>query len=180
MLKCTLRITVLLLACIVAALAKPVWAQAASDAEVKVAFLLNFARFTSWPESVDFTNGLIICAVGESPLGGYLQALNGREVQGHRITVNKIDSLAIGSNDCHIVFIAEEQKAELGLIQNWQNGTAVLTVSDIVQDVAGSNVMILMKQRGGRIRFDVNLVRVREVGLKLNAQLLELADKVSQ
>lgn len=40
--------------------------------------------------------------------------------------------------------------------------------------------MIVLKQRGGRIRFDVNLAAARRAGLNLNSQMLKLADEVRQ
>lgn len=80
---------------------------------------------------------------------------------------------------CHILFIPAEEAERVDGVLRAVALAPVLTVSDS-PDFARSGGMIGLKQRGGRIRFDINLGAARRAGLNLSSRLLKLADEVLQ
>ena len=76
---------------------------ALEQARVKAAFVLNFMKFTAWPEQHATDSGtLTLCATERHPLEGQLHSLEGRDVRGLRV-VHRVGALAMGDQ---IVLVA--------------------------------------------------------------------------
>lgn len=154
-------------------------AHSATDAAVKAGFVYNFTKFTEWPAESFATASapLNLCIVGNQPLDGNLSLLHGRMAQGHPINVRgnpRNEELRV----CHILFVGdgEERRGAAALTQ--LAGAPVLTVSDM-EGFADQGGIIGLTLSGDRVQFTVNLRAARQVGLKLNSQLLRLG-KVMQ
>src|SRR6266545_3516212 len=67
-----------------------VHAQNGTEADVKAAFLLNFAKFVEWPAEVMASNGPITaCVVGSPTVASALvRAMQGRSISGHDVVVS--------------------------------------------------------------------------------------------
>ncbi len=78
--------------------------------KVKAAFLLNFLKFTTWPET-RFENAnapFKLVLVGDDDIGNVLDAtLRGRDWHGHPITIIRVESnMRIDPASIHVVYIA--------------------------------------------------------------------------
>ena len=156
-------------------LSTPARAEIADEDGIKVAFLVNFAKYTEWP-SGSSAGGLRFCGLSAQALSGKLAQLQGRQVQGREIQV-RAPASRDEWRDCHVLYVAEGGRAEAVLRAVGQ--APVLTVSDS-PDFAQSGGIIGLKLRAGRMRFDINLGAARRAGLNLSSQLLKLADEVVQ
>lgn len=151
-----------------------------SEAQVKLAYLYNFASFAEWPATAFATPGspLVICIFGRSELGESVAALSGRVVRNRKIQVRQVDAVEeIGT--CHILFVAASEQGRLRRIVSELGSAPVLTVSDMKLFVHSGGMIGLLPQ-GGRLRFEINLTNSERVGLKLSSQLLKLATSVLQ
>lgn len=150
-----------------------------SEAQIKVAYLYNFAKLIEWlPESFkDANTPITLCVVGAEPFGGILeQSLAGRTANGHKLV-----SLRLNASDnfkaCHILFISSSEKNRLPQILEALNGANVLTVGEMPQ-FAKSGGMINFFKEEKRVQFEINVEAVERAKLKISSRLLALAKLV--
>ena len=151
---------------------------ALEQSRVKAAFVLNFIKFTAWPEQHAMDSGtLTLCASEGHPLEGQLHGLEGRDVRGLQVSVVHRPAGEVPA--CDVVFVTRADTATLDALQYAAAGRSMLTISDQPGFVDRGG-MIEMKLVAGRTRFDINLAAARAAGLTLSSQLLQLAERVVQ
>jgi hypothetical protein len=150
-----------------------------SEYQIKAAFLYHFAQFVDWPPAAfaQATSPMVIGILGESPFGGDLeQAVRGKSLNNHSLTIKEVRSLADATNTCHILFISSSEKKRLPEIFAGLRGSSVLTVgeTDRFTETGG---MINFVQQGKKIRFQINEEAAKSAGLKISSKLLSLASR---
>lgn len=144
----------------------------------KAGFIFNFIKYAEWPPTALPPNHLTVCSIGEQPLSGKLEALNGRQAQGRDIRVRT--AVRPGEwRDCQVLFIAAAEALRMDAVQRNVGAYPVLTVSDSPNFIQAGG-MIGLKMLDGRIRFDISQRAARQAGLSLSSQLLRLAEEVQQ
>lgn len=146
--------------------------------KVKAAFLLNFAKFVTWPEQ-GATGGeqrFTLCVLGKSPFGSSLAAIKSRTVGKRKISLHYIDDMKQAAG-CRLLFVSRSEKDRLAVISEALQGKAVLTVSDI-EGFLSSGGIIEFVTRDNRLSFKINLAQAKKQGLHINASLLNLATEV--
>ncbi|MBT1539767.1 DUF4154 domain-containing protein [Ralstonia solanacearum] len=145
----------------------------ASEAEVKAAFIYNFALFTTWPASTLPANApMVLCVAPEHPLQAALGRLAGKPVRGHRLEVHRLgDGAGAG---CHMVVLDDRARAQ---VARPDPAAPVLTVVDGGR-VGASGSMIALSLQDSRVVFDIDAAAARQAGLQLSSQLLRLARSV--
>ena len=167
----------LLAACAVAG--ARVGAQSASGADVKAAFLLNFAKFVEWP-AVALPSGqpIVIGVLGSNKIAESLARLaDGRMVNGRAVQVRRV---AAGDETAmlHLLFIDSSERDRVGDVVKKIGGASVLTVSDAPRFLDAGGV-IQLRNEDDRVRFDVDLEHARGSQLVINSKLLALAGIVN-
>ena len=151
---------------------------ALEQARLKAAFVLNFMKFTAWPEQRTPAAGtLTLCATDGHPLAGQLHALEGRDVRG--LGVRLVHHSGNDVAPCDVVVVTDADAPTLQALQHATAARPILTISDRAGFIDRGG-MIEMKLVNGRTRFDINLAAARAAGLTLSSQLLQLADRVVQ
>ncbi len=143
--------------------------------EVKAAFIMNFARFTIWPDAVMSTadNTVDLCVVGDQSLQPAFQSIQGKSIDSRTLDVNfrnQDDNL----DECDILFIAgADQESAAEMLAEVQ-GRPVLTIGE-EKDFAeqGGNINFIIID--GKLRFEINQASTRQQGLRLSSRLLGLA-----
>lgn len=172
-----------LAACLLALALPGAWpaataAQTASGADIKAAFLLNFAKFVEWPAG-DAGAGpaFVIGVIGDDAVADALRDLNrGKSVAGRPVVARRVtgkDALA----DLHMLFVGVSEAARLPEVLRRANGGGVLTVSDLEHfcELGGT---IQFRSENDRVRFDINLDQAERAGLVIGSKLLALAKTV--
>ena len=146
--------------------------------EMKSIYTLNFIRFTHWPESEDKAkNDLGICYSAETSVAASIaktsmQQINGRALQFRQIT------LPAPVNECDVFFISDSSPQRLRrLLAATLQGLPILLVGDNTGFLKYGGMIELFEQ-DRKIRFSINLDAIRKSGLRLDAQLLDLAVEV--
>lgn len=142
--------------------------------QVKAAFLYHFAKFVEWEEQK--VSKFSICLLGDDPFGKSLDAIGKTVVAGKDISVRRNVSITTAS-ECNILFISDSEQKALSSILSAVAGKPILTVSDM-SGFLRKGGMIAFVESSGRIKLEINAVLARESGLKINAMLLEIAEKV--
>lgn len=155
-------------------------AQAAvPEYQLKAAYLVNFARFVSWPAAADGGDEFSICVLGTDPFGAALDTtVSDVTVGGRRAVPRRLGALG-GMDGCRVLFVSAAEAARLETILAALGDRPVLTVSDMPQ-FARRGGMIQFVNDGERVRFEVDLQPAQDAGLTLSSNLLRVATVVRQ
>jgi hypothetical protein len=147
--------------------------------KVKAAFLLNFARFTTWPESSNSNAEpqFSLCVLGSDPFGPALNGVESKEIAGKHIRLRHAGSVAEGLSQCQLLFVSNSEQADLKRILTSVAGQPIITVSDI-EGFAASGGTFELKDKDGRLSFIVNNTKAKKSGIRISSSLLKLAIKV--
>ncbi len=164
-----------------APLAAPQAAPAATEHEIKAAFLLNFAKFVEWPASAHpaADSPIRVGVLGDDPFGNVLdRTLKGRSVQGRSFVVERSkDPETLKS--CHILFVAASEKEWVKPILGALKGLPILTVGEAAGFAHARGVVNFVLQEK-LVRFEINPDAAARAGLKVSSKLLQLARIVQE
>ena len=154
----------------------PVRAQA-EDA-LKSQFILNFARFTTWPSAAFASPSapLVVGFVGAPELADTFEKLaTGKNINGRELKVKKFDSASSLDDSCHVVVAppGAQSKAVAARIK----GKHVLLVGQDAGFLEAGGIINLIVD-GGRISFEINLAPAHAASLELDQKLRALAKSV--
>ncbi len=153
----------------------------AEEYQVKGAFLLNFAKFVSWPDQAFKSpdDPIAICILGQNPFGPGLEQAARDLVIGDRHVVIRQSSDVQAARPCQIVFVAaSERKLARALLQAAQ-GESVLTVGEFDGFTAAGGI-IAFKLDGEKVRLDINTAAADRAKLHISAKLLSLAQSAKK
>jgi len=147
-----------------------------SEYRVKAAFLYNFSRFVTWPETTlqDRTE-FSLCVIGTDPFGAQLDKLAGKPVHNNTLVIKRLKSLTL-ADDCQLVYISEDTEPTEVLLLVREK--PVLTVSD-AEDFIEQSGIIQFKLVQNRVRFRINMDAANSAGLSISSKLLSLAISVT-
>lgn len=138
------------------------------EARVKAAYLVNLARYVSWPALP--ADALRICVMGSDMVGTLLRELPARLVQERPLQIVLNDEVAPAS--CHVLYVsaAEDWRTIVADLR----GTSVLTVGDGVDFIRGGGIVGFFLE-DGKVRLEISAEEAREANLRISANLMELA-----
>ena len=158
----------------------PAWliAQTAAPAELQAAFLLNFARFTTWP-TLPVSAPLTLCVFGDDRVVGALaEAVRGRTIEGRNLSAVRT-STGTDVHACQLLFVSASAFSAARSTLAGTRGLPILTVSD-AERFAQSTGMIELSVRGDRMQFAINVAAVERAHLRISSRLLALATIVRE
>ncbi len=145
--------------------------------QVKAAMLYNFAKFVEWPaDSFGGDSRITFCLVGNSPLNGPMQSMQGKQVKGRTVSIRQITS----PDDvvtCQVLFIPQSEQLRLPAYLQQAKNYSILTVSDM-ERFAASGGMIGFYEEGNQLRFEISLETAQKRHLQISSHLLKLARSV--
>lgn len=149
-----------------------------TEQTVTVAFLYNFLKFTDWPVAALNVDTINICITDSTSFRDEFKAIVGRLAQDKSVEVKQI-GLDDDLRQCHLLFLPQEEK--LVRIREWLKNTDNLPILTVGSEATFLEMggMIGLVNEANRLQFEVNLKSVNRVGLKLHAQLLNIARKVN-
>lgn len=148
-----------------------------SEYKVKAAYLYNFTKFVSWPDTTlpGDTQTINICVLGKNPFGSLLEPITHMKTQDRTITIETIEDIrALEKKSCQILFISASEQGVAAELLRKTGKMPILTVSDM-DGFAQHDGIIGFVVKEGKIRLEINLRAARKVGLTISAKLLEIA-----
>ncbi|MBD9362178.1 YfiR family protein [Methylomonas sp. EbB] len=146
-----------------------------SEAQIKAAYLYNFAKFVEWPAEVLPPGAdILLCVVGSSVLDSELQALDGRKAGERTLRFVQHNYTDPDLTTCHLLFLGSSEKSHFVVTLKALRDAPVLTLSDI-DDFAEKGGGISLLFRENKVVFEVNLEPIRNARLHLPGQLLNIA-----
>jgi len=152
----------------------------AREASVKAVFLYSYGRYVTWPEAGPgkIEGNFVIGVLGDSAVTAKLQRIaKKRTIAGQPIELILVESLDEIPR-CHILYVAGQAD------ENRQQAIVAATADQpllLVGETHGfaeRGAAINFYISGNRVRFQINAETVRQRGLQLDAQLLNLGDPV--
>ncbi len=146
---------------------------------VKATFLFNFAKFVTWPATVQGAPGAptVVGVLGQDPFGAVLdQTLVGQNVAGHPFQVRRLtgqDSLT----GCHLLFISRSEKDRLATLLSGLRHQPVLTVSE-TDGFCQQGGLVNFTIVEGKVKIEINPAECEKAGLKVSSKLLSVAKVV--
>jgi hypothetical protein len=167
----------LLAALLLAALPAAAQEGAVPEQQVKAAYILNFARYASWPAPAlaDPRAPLVVCLIGQGS-ADIARQLQSRAAGSHPLELRSVSRIE-ETEACHAIYIGalerNRQSAWLARLRDH----AVLTIGDSASFLSDGG-MINMMLVDGSIRFEVNLAATKHSGVSLHPRMLALAERV--
>lgn len=149
---------------------------------IKAAFALNVSRFVTWPDGT-FTSveKITLCLFEDNFLGSAKNSLIGQKIGGIPLVVNDQINLETVTG-CQIMFVDGDKLEKLALSYPQISQQPVLVIVDNTDykdaSIEQSIAMVSLVRKGSSIGFDVNLVQVEAVNLKMSSKLLKLTRNI--
>jgi hypothetical protein len=157
----------------------PSYGEAGNESEVeyriKAAFILNFAKFVSWPENPgeDMGAPIIMCVAGHNHFGDALESIRGKKVHDRILEIfHMSDTEEIPP--CHVLFMGKGMEDCEGDMLGQVRSRPVLTIGE-TRGFAERGGMINFIMVDNRVRFEINPIAVENASLRMSSQLLKLA-----
>jgi hypothetical protein len=150
-------------------------ADANSEMVIKAVMIRKFVEFIKWPEAYAPQKNMQVnvCVLGDSPMSQMSAVFDKTGASPIKYKLSNISQLSGVENNCHVVFLGASALAQLPGLR----GKPVLTVSDS-GGFAERGGMIGFEIIGGKIRYNINNRSFGAAQLMIDAQLLEIANKV--
>ncbi|MFH0783594.1 MAG: YfiR family protein [Pseudomonadota bacterium] len=146
--------------------------------QLKLAFMVNFARFITWPEEAfsEEHSQLAFCVLGKNPFGNSLAGVEGKKVGERTLKVLQLETLG-RKQQCQILFISRWETANLAALETSLDRQSIVTVSDIPGfAAAGGFIEFVLKD--DKLSFIINNTAMKDRGIHASSSLLNLAAAV--
>lgn len=152
--------------------------QSFAEPKIKAALLYNFAKFVEWPP-VESKGPLVIGVLGEDDelFKALAELVEGKTIGDSVVATKRFKTLR-ELQLCHVLFVDLSDDAKVRTALEVVSAGAVLTVGD-GKRFPREGGMIGIYFDEGKARFDINNGAARKSGLRIRAQLLQLAQAVS-
>jgi hypothetical protein len=143
---------------------------------VKAAFVFNFIKLVSWPETRLPSGGAAVqvCVIkGDEMEGALRQALQGKLAGAHPIQVVPMDADA-NLAACHVLYLGGRSATRNATLMSKVSGKGILLVDEGPR-FTWPDGMIRLFQEQNRMRFELNLESLERSGLKVDPRLIRLA-----
>lgn len=145
--------------------------------QLKLAFMVNFARFITWPEEAFAQEQqLSLCVLGKNPFGSRLSEIGGKKIGERSLKVQHLETLG-NNQQCHILFISQTEAGNFANLLQVLSRKPVVTVSDSPGfATAGGGIEFVVKDE--KLSFIINNSTMKDRGIQAGSSLLNLASSV--
>ncbi|WP_413693251.1 YfiR family protein [Psychromonas sp. KJ10-2] len=142
---------------------------------LKVAYIYNIAKFTSWPDTTwnNPEDAFVLCAYGEDEVTSELSMLTGKKVATHPISVVEVKSDQ-DYRHCHVFYISTDDRNLYRYLLSQIELQKVLTITDQSPHFTSGGFINLV-EHNNRLRFQVSNQQLSTTQLVLSSKLLKLS-----
>ncbi len=143
---------------------------------MKGVYLYNFIRFASWPDDPGSRTKVIVAVYGSPVFADQLEVISQKSEYPPDMEVRRCQTVSC-VDGAHVLYVHDMEDVRLLALLEHVAKHPVMTVSDEADFVQLGGMLELVEEEE-RLRFDVNLKAIRDSGLYLNADVLDMARKV--
>jgi len=154
--------------------------QSVPEYHLKAVFLYNFGRFVEWPDQALSPKGgpFVIGVMEKDRLKDGLALISGKRVRGRPVKVVSCGSAA-EMLKCHLVFLNSKDDLRVKKMLQSLRDSPILTVGE-TEGFCRWGGAINFRVEDESLRLDICPQAARRAGLRVSAQLLDLARIVKQ
>ena len=142
---------------------------------LKVAFVYNFSKYISWPDSVLATaEDVVLCIAGDASLIAKFNGLDGQLTNQKTIRVVAMHAPDEAIQKCHILFISAAYPTDTRQLLLSFGNKPLLTVGDS-RGFSSQGGIIELMEVDNRITFRINNPQAVAKNLDISSKLLRLA-----
>ena len=147
--------------------------------KLKAAFIFNFARLISWPESAftSATQPFNMCVIGEDPLVAAFAGVEEKKIKGRKILLKKYSKIS-DAGQCHLMFVSSSEDGYLHTFLENHPAAAVVTVGESKGFAEKTGMIEFFKRDDDKLSFKINNGNAKQRHLYVEASLLDLAAEV--
>ena len=159
--------------------AGPLLAETAAETSVKAAIVHKISKFVVWPEDAFSSESAPIrfCVVGDENMLDALKKLRDRQVHGREVEALVAPAPADVAATCDVLYLGHDNDRSVEEWTEQVQGQPVLTFGEAGGYGANESIVSVMVRRD-KVRFEINLEANDGTGLRIGAQLLQLAAAV--
>ena len=153
--------------------------ETAAEISVKAAIVHKIAKFVSWPDArFEANSGMLrVCVIGDPAVVDAFRALSERPIHGRSLQVSAATDPEMVADSCEVLYMGgDDERAASEWLQPVA-GSPVLTFGNAGEYGADGSIVKMMIRRN-KVRFAINLEANENTGLRISAQLLQLATTV--
>jgi len=144
---------------------------------MKAVALEKISRFIEWPETNsvnDSSKPFIIKVIGENPFGTILENIySNHKIKNKPIKIEYISSTG-EIKDCHLLFISNSKRSELGEITVAIKNKPILTISE-TKGFAEEGVHVNLLIINNKLRFEINETAIKTSSISVSYLLIKVA-----
>ena len=147
--------------------------------KLKAVYLLHFANFIEWPESVFKESGrMTICAFQTNELGRYLEEIDGNQAGG-RVLETRTGVAIEQIEECHVLYVARQYSGDLVEIKKQIGSASILLVSE-QQDFEEVGGIISYFVESNKLKISIDPYAASAANLKISSKLMQIAKRVKR
>jgi len=148
--------------------------------KLKAAFVYNFLQFVEFDRKPDteFGDTLRVCVVSNNDFPEGFDELSSKQVLGKRIEIVRLTSRQ-EFNQCSVLFYVAPVEPDISKSLDKAARSGILTVGES-DSFVGSGGMIHFLIKANKLRFRVDLAKVREARITISSRILKLAEEILQ
>lgn len=137
--------------------------------KLKAAYIFNFTKFISWPELDDNSprQAVVVCLSKHDPLMGFLRELVGNRKVGEQHLRVEITHISVNSR-CDLAYLSDTKQP---VFEGLHQVPIISADRSIFQNVATFSFY----EEGKRLRFEIDMQRLKALELEISSELLKLA-----
>lgn len=145
---------------------------AQSSEKYQALFIYNFTRYIEWPSNS--SSEFVVGVVGKSTVYNELMTIaEGRKVGSQTVKVKKFASAAEVSN-CQILFVSSDVSSQVpALSQSLASNNTLIITNRMGLINKGASINFVLEE--GKQKFQMSKSNLQKTGLKVNAQLVDMA-----
>ncbi len=157
----------------------PVAADTSTESSVKAAIVHKISKFVDWPDSAFSSEDspLRFCVVGDDQILEALRKLSNRQIHGRLVEATPAATPSDVSTSCDVLYLANDDERDVNEWTEQVAGRPILTFGETGGYGAEGSIVSVMVRRD-KVRFEINLEANDGTGLRIGAQLLQLAAAV--
>jgi hypothetical protein len=146
-------------------------AQELDERAIRVAYVFNLTKYVEWSRD---GNELIVCFVGDGPMGEALEKMLAGKSSDSRLIRVVLSPNDQGLDQCDVIYVAYSSSKKVHETLDHFRNKRVLTVGD-TESFPKSGGMIGLVRVGQQVQMIVNLDAVLRARLKISSRVLTLA-----
>ena len=159
------------------AMLRPCYAEKTISEEnrIKPAIILNFIRYTEWPENSfrsEFDK-INVCIYTTTDMVEVLSKSNGKQLKDRIINIRALYRLK-DLDECHVLFADNLDRSQASRIFSSVRKKPILTITDKGSQTSTSGIINLIQDKG-KLRFEISRKKCASAGLKLSSRLIKLS-----